>query len=78
MRYVLTFSGSTTYNVHAQGCTAAKTTRGGLGKVLLPETFDSIEAARAWANADESEKAGEKTEALFTVCKCAKSVTAKP
>jgi hypothetical protein len=39
---------------------------------LIPETFDTIEAARAWSDADESEKAGEPVQSSFRVCDCAK------
>lgn len=60
----------TGYKIHAMGCSAATTT----GKqVALGLTFRSVADAKDWANADESDKAGEVTKAKIKVCKCAKS-----
>lgn len=71
MSYVLTFVYNTcAYRAHAQGCSAAVRTR---DKGLIePETFETVEAARMWADTDESDKAGKPTRANFKACACCK------
>lgn len=73
VKFVLTFVPNTAlYSVHAAGCSAAATTR---QKNLIAEDFGSISAAVAWADQDESEKAGERVHASLSVCSCAKHVS---
>lgn len=70
--YVLTFAANTAgYRCHAVGCKMAVSMQR-TNVHLIPETFDTIEAARAWSDADESEKAGEPVQSSFRVCDCAK------
>lgn len=62
------------YSCHAWDCPAAKDTRKQF-RILTensPQDFDSIEAARAYADEDESTKAGQPTKAIWRVCKCTK------
>lgn len=56
------------YSAHACNCSAytGSTRR----QVALPGTYETVEAARAFADADESDKAGKPTKAIFRVCKC--------
>jgi hypothetical protein len=69
MKFVVTFVMNTArYCVHTEGCSAAFT---GKTKNLIPDTFDSIDSAVKWANEDESQKAGEPTKAILTICACA-------
>lgn len=74
-QFVLAFMHSTAaYRCHAEGCSAAKdnpTARNAIS--IFPERFGSVQECRAFADADESEKAGAKTKANFRVCKCAKA-----
>jgi hypothetical protein len=75
VKFTLVFMHNTaSYCCHAQGCSAATddpTRRG--GRSAFPEAFESIAAAHAFADQDESEKAGESTKAIWRVCKCAKA-----
>jgi hypothetical protein len=72
MNYVLTFSMKTAgYRCHAKGCSAAVNTK---HTALIPTQFSTVDAARNFANADESEKSGEVTKANFRVCNCARNV----
>jgi len=63
------------YSVHATDCPAciSNSQKVRLGGDGYPE-FDTIAEAKAWAHADESEKAGEPVKALLSVCKCARKV----
>lgn len=68
MKYVLTFAPKTAgYRCHWNVCSAAKDSK---HTVKLPTVFDSIADARKWADADESDKAGEPTRANFKACSC--------
>lgn len=74
MKYVVIFVHNTgRYSCHAQNCRAA-TKDDPHSQSLIPESFDTIAAAQAWANADESQKAGKPTEAIWRVCGCTKEV----
>jgi hypothetical protein len=75
IKYILTFSTKTAaIHCHAEGCSAARATP---HQNVFDEHFDSVAAAKAHADADESERAGEPTEAWgWKVCKCAKSAKA--
>lgn len=71
MKYALLFiPKSCRYTVHAASCSAATDVpdvRHRLGE------FDSVAAARTYANQDESEKAGEPTKAIWRQCNCTKA-----
>jgi len=72
-RYVLVFMPNTcAYRCHAAGCKAAE--HNPLAKKLpvmrLDPLFDTVAQARAFADADESEKAGASVQASFKACKC--------
>jgi len=74
MKYALTFVHKTCgYRVHATTCAnAADKFFVKNSQSLIPESFDSIDAARAFADADESAKAGATVKANFRICNCAK------
>jgi hypothetical protein len=68
MSYLLTFVPKTAaYRAHAAGCSAAISTK---RQVRLDQTFESVAAAREWAHADESAKAGQPARANFKACAC--------
>ena len=68
MKFVLCFSTTTAgYRCHAITCKAATDSA---RYHLMPETFETVDAARACANDDESQKAGEPTRADFKACAC--------
>jgi len=72
---VIFVANSCRYTCHASDCPQAVTKvhrRGGSEQFRIEREFTSIEAARAFADADESEKAGEPTKAIWRVCGCAK------
>lgn len=72
-KYVLAFAANTaSYRVHAEGCSAAVEKR---QYYVFEERFGSIDEARAFADADETVKAGEPVKAIFKVCKCAKTAS---
>ena len=76
MKFALTYNfTSRRYSVHATTCVACCSTK---QKVRMSGAgeFETIGAARAWANAQETEKSDlpGPVEALFTVCKCARKV----
>ena len=80
MRYVLTFQPNTaSYSAHAEGCrAAASVTRGARNVILIePEKFATVADAKAWADADESAKAGEKVRAKFKACPCTRGQIVK-
>lgn len=62
------------FAIHARGCSAAEERAQGRhgATIVLGEEFESIEAARAEAHADESDRAGEPAKARVKVCQCAK------
>lgn len=67
MKYALTFALKTArYNVHLATCTASHTN----ASQNRVDTFETVEAARAYADADEAEKGGGK--ALWRQCACTK------
>lgn len=71
MEYALTFSAKTSrYSCHAAGCSAAKTNED-KGIFRIRETFATVEAAHAHADADEQEKGGER--AIWKRCPCTKA-----
>lgn len=70
MELALTFSFITSrYSVHSAGCPQCCTTKKRV-HLTTAGTFATVASARAWADADESEKADKQTKALLTVCKC--------
>jgi hypothetical protein len=71
MKYTLTFSARTAkYACHAINCTAAQNPGRGVHGPF--GEFETIAAAREYANDDESSKAGEPTKAGWNLCKCAR------
>lgn len=71
MKYVLTFVHNTgAYRAHALGCSAAVSSKN--KSLIEPEKFESVESARAWADEDESAKAGAPTRSNFKACACCK------
>lgn len=80
MKYVLVFMPNTcAYCVHDEGCSAATNqtkANGGARRHRIPQTFETIEAARTYADVDEYEKGDDEgcADARFRVCKCAKVV----
>lgn len=75
MKYALVFMPHTaSYRVHASDCSAA--IEDGLARHprhRFPAEFNSVEEARAFADADETEKAGEPTKAAFKACPCTRA-----
>lgn len=75
MKFTLTFSATTAkYACHAMSCTAAQGNEergihGPLGE------FETIAEARAFADQDESDKAGQPTKAGWKLCPCARGAT---
>lgn len=70
MELALTFSFITSrYSVHAANCPQCCSTDKRVS-LTTAGTFATVAAARAWADADESEKAEKPVKALVTVCKC--------
>jgi heme-degrading monooxygenase HmoA len=71
-KYTLTFSGKTAkYACHAVTCSAAHgNSKKDIHSFLGHMEWASVEATRAFANADESEKAGQPTRANWKACPC--------
>lgn len=75
MKYTLTYSATNAkYACHAAGCSAARGNeeRGIHGPI---GSFTTVAEARAWADADESEKAEEPVKANWKRCPCTKENT---